>query len=469
MYKVIIIDDERIARETVCAFIEKRTDEFEVCECFADGESAFSYMEKNKVDVVITDIKMPKMTGLDLIKKINKIDPDCHIIIISGYGKFEYAKEAIRYNVENYILKPVDIDELLETLEEIKRKLVLRKSNETKSSDDFDIKEEFFIDLLKGGLTDPDFIREKWNKANFPVTLEKSFGCIFVVEILNFDEYIIKNWTYGKEGVYTALLNIFKSELKLQNVYAVKNSDSEFFFICLSEPKNINIGNAEIEKAFSDILGIIVKVRKKEFFDNISELFSVTECYVSMDDIVSLLLVHLINGEKNEAVAIFNRYSEIDDGYYNHIMKKLYSHLKALKIYFIRRDNFSDFGECVDYLIYNIKANNTKNDFIIESAKNFIEKNYQNDISREDVANNVFLNSAYFSKYFKKKTGETFYNYLLKVRMTKAMEFLKIGKSATDCCTLVGYSNLGYFNKKFKQFTGYTPGEYKRLTNAEKQ
>ncbi len=464
MYKVVIIDDEKMTRTTISGYINECTDDFEVVGCFADGEAAFSYIKDNKVDIVITDIKMPKMSGIDLIEKINEIHSECHIIIISGFGKFEYAKKAVEYHAENYILKPIDIDELLETMNNIKNKLDLKKSNDVQST------EEFFMDLLKGGMTEKNAIMKKYEKAGFSVPFEKSFGCVFVLEILNFNEYIIENWKYGKEGIYTAFLNIFKMNFGIENVYAIENSNVNFFFVLLCEHSKVSFTSQELEESFREILKINVKIVKKEFFKNISELPSVVGSLVGMQEIVSLLLMHLINGEKTESLAIFNRYCKNGDEFYNHIMENLYSRLEKLGILFSRIKNFVDCEECVDYLIYNIKANDLKDDFIITRAKEYIEKNYQNEISREDVANTVFLNSAYFSKYFKKKTGETFYNYLLKIRMTKAMSFLKTGKSTTEVCKLIGYANIRYFNKKFKQFTGYTPSEYKKkMTDSKKE
>ncbi len=459
MYSVIIIDDEKMTRDTVSRYINDKMPDFEVVGCFSGGKQAFSYISENKVDVVITDIKMPKMSGIELIEKINDIDLDCHIIIISGFGEFEYAKKAVEYHVENYILKPIDIDELLNTLNNIKKKLDLKKSSNSVST------EEFFVDLLKGGMTDKNSIIEKYNKMDFPVTFENSFGCVFVVEITNFNEYIIENWKHGKNGIYIAFLNIFKIKFKIENVYVIENSNSGFFFVCLCEKSLLNFSTEEFVKTFKDILNIDISVQKKEYFSNIIELPPIVSSFIGIKEIISLLFMHFVNGEKAEAVSILNKYCNNNNEYYNSIIEHLYFYLEKLGINFTKVEKFADYEKCVDYFIYNIRAHNPEDAFIVERAKKFIEMNYYRDISRDDVANAVFLNSAYFSRYFKKKTGETFYNYLLKIRMNKAKELFAEGKSITEVSNLVGYANIRYFNQKFKQIVGCSPSEYKKNAN----
>ena len=101
-------------------------------------------------------------------------------------------------------------------------------------------------------------------------------------------------------------------------------------------------------------------------------------------------------------------------------------------------------------------------DSLIRKIKKFVEDNYTNDISREDVAGAVFLNANYFSRYFSMKTGQSFSDYLLEVRMHKAVELLSTGSTIYDIAKKVGYNDYRHFLRTFKKYTGYTPSEYRR-------
>lgn len=116
MYKIVVADDEKLARDVVIKYILFLHLNFEIVGRFSNGSDALDYIKDYDVDVVITDIKMPKMSGMELCKHICAIKPKCKIVILSGYGEFTYARQAIEYNVFNYLLKPLDLDELTDVL-----------------------------------------------------------------------------------------------------------------------------------------------------------------------------------------------------------------------------------------------------------------------------------------------------------------------------------------------------------------
>ncbi len=119
MYSLIIIDDEKKILDGIAEIFPWNNIGFEVKEKFTSASKAFNYLEKNKVDVILTDICMPEMSGLDLAKNLKK-DMDTLIIIFSSYTDYEYMREAVQLNVVDYILKPVDYDKLLNCFEKVK-------------------------------------------------------------------------------------------------------------------------------------------------------------------------------------------------------------------------------------------------------------------------------------------------------------------------------------------------------------
>ena len=128
MYHVFLADDELTIRQGLKYIIEWETLGFEIVGEAANGEDAIQFILKNLPDVVMLDIRMPKRTGLEVVKEIREKGYQGKVIILSGYSEFKYAQQAIRYGVEYYLTKPIDEDELFETMKEIKQNL----SKETK-------------------------------------------------------------------------------------------------------------------------------------------------------------------------------------------------------------------------------------------------------------------------------------------------------------------------------------------------
>ncbi|MCR8634838.1 response regulator transcription factor [Paenibacillus radicis (ex Xue et al. 2023)] len=121
MLKAIITDDETIIKKSLKMIIE-RTNLFEVIGAFTNGRDALEFMQANPVDLLITDIRMPVMDGLNLISALREMGNKADVIILTGYGEFEYAQRAIRYGVTDYLLKPVVLEQLQKMLEQIASK-----------------------------------------------------------------------------------------------------------------------------------------------------------------------------------------------------------------------------------------------------------------------------------------------------------------------------------------------------------
>ena len=117
MYQVIIAEDERIIREGISRLVDWSEYGCEVCCLAEDGARALEYLREHPADILITDIKMPHMNGLDLIKNAQEINEGLVTFVISGYGDFEYTKTAISYNVAGYLMKPLEEEQLSELLE----------------------------------------------------------------------------------------------------------------------------------------------------------------------------------------------------------------------------------------------------------------------------------------------------------------------------------------------------------------
>ena len=118
LYKIMLVDDEEEVRKSIINKIDWADAGFEVIGDAENGKDALEKIEQNEPDVVLTDIKMPYMDGLTMAETIRQLYPSVKIVIFSGFDEFEYAKEAVHLEVEEYILKPVNLKEIQTTLDE---------------------------------------------------------------------------------------------------------------------------------------------------------------------------------------------------------------------------------------------------------------------------------------------------------------------------------------------------------------
>jgi two-component system response regulator YesN len=128
MWKVMIVDDEKLICKLVQALVEWDKLGMQMAAQAENAIQALDMLQQYRPDILITDIRMPGMDGLELIKNAKKICPELEIIIISGYAHFEYARNALSLGVGNYLLKPIKQDELNETLRKIGERLDAKKS-----------------------------------------------------------------------------------------------------------------------------------------------------------------------------------------------------------------------------------------------------------------------------------------------------------------------------------------------------
>ena len=178
MYRVLVVDDEKLEREGIRFLLSMEEGEWEIYEA-ANGKLALNELRKHPVDLMLTDIKMPHMDGLELSKKAREEYPDLEIIIFSGYGDFAFAQEAIRYGVTDYVLKPVDPDRFHDTIQKIQKEIASRKNKEQQS-----IKEKSFLQqyFLLGYIYSGDQERLKEAEGIVDFSVWEQWHCAILIE-----------------------------------------------------------------------------------------------------------------------------------------------------------------------------------------------------------------------------------------------------------------------------------------------
>lgn len=199
MIKLIIIDDEAIHRKGLSNLISKLRPNYEIFQ-FKDGDEALNFLNENEVDIIITDIRMPVLDGLSFIRKYNSRNTNAKMIILSAYAEFEYAQNAIGLGVFDYILKPVDVEKVIEILNKVEKSIKEDKNRKIKEinlmltnklkADKSDVISDIYIDYINNNYMNDISLDEIADKFHFNVSY---FSTIFKEKMgMNFIKYLLK-------------------------------------------------------------------------------------------------------------------------------------------------------------------------------------------------------------------------------------------------------------------------------------
>lgn len=329
MYRVIVADDEAVIRNGVSAMIDNEIDGFRCVGVFGDGLDVIEYLQDHDADVIVSDIRMINVSGIELAKYIYENKSHIKVIILSGYSDFEYAKAAVRYKVTDYLLKPTDFDEMSSIFERINKEF----SDESLMSE-----------------------RRKFNER-----VQMLYSCISGND---------------EEKGHMVIDSLFKE---------IPRNTGEYVY--------------DIYEMLYERLKNHSKIMLKEF--NADRLLEEKDT----------------DKLKEEAYSLFDEIFEIFNG---------------------------------------------ENDEFAERVRKYIDNHFCEEISLQSVADAVALSPVYLSRYFKKNIGEKFSDYILRLRMEKAVQLLEKGKRTADVSKACGFNDSGYFARVFKNYYDCTPKEYVR-------
>lgn len=504
MIKVIIIDDEYLAREGM-----RKTIDWERYGCMLCGEADNGYKgvelaEKVEPDLIITDIKMPGIDGITMAKKIKEKFPECKFIIITGYDDFKYAQGAVKINAFDLLLKPVDENEFINAV-----KNAVKECNKTKENVSI-TRNKVLLDMMRGNIKDKKDIDEAI--SNFNIDADKMIILSFQND--NFEsnnnskavrELLVRNFSCIDAYVIechadrTALLastgklkNLSKFYKKVQEVQKELYDDYKIVVTAgVSNPKSMY----ELREAYEESKKAL-KYRMYKgnesiiYFDsikceNLIRWESVTKKIKSI--VLKLKACDRIKVQKELKMLYFNLFKEnnIDDNVVKQAsIEIIFESIKLLKEYNISvenlfRKNFNIYKETSSFETINefymfvkgvlskvidcIRENNALIcDNGLEDVFKYIKVHFCEEISLSDVAGVAFMNESYLSRKIKKVMGISFIEYITKLRMDKAIEYLKDPNiKVTQMAQKLGYKDYRHFSQKFKEYTGYLPSEWK--------
>lgn len=522
MWKVMIVDDEKLICRLVKALV--KWDELGM-ESVATADNALEALEllgEVRPDILITDIRMPGMDGLELIREVKKRCPEIEIIIISGYAHFEYAKNAIALGVGNYILKPINQEELNKTLlkigERLKEKKYVRKletaNRQATDGDKNRLRKTLLEDLISGHgsfsmeqLTEsyyfdckPGFFRtfilqmdydpEEYSNASMTMIQEKTQeifnGCLsgsdlesifdFVREsgygVLNYQkqdrEYVrhqmrefIKQMDANKEVLGNVEFSLALGEEVMEPSLLAKSVQTAEMIICerLVEgcgrmlevlPAGSSLRIQEVIDKFCKASEHAIDTLSLEEAEQATE--ALKESVLSVNDVCGREIQKVVLAAgRFYILRVKAAKPEIFEEKCRHCgtVKKLFQELLKLQKALLEEAASERQGEASRPIRF---------------AKQYVHKNFANNITLEEVSEYVGFSVAYFSALFKKETGEGFAKYLTRIRMEEAKNLLReTGIPVSEICEKVGYSDRKHFTHTFHKLTGVNPAEYRKL------
>ena len=271
MYKLVLVDDETLSLNILSKLISSSNTGFELTKTFDNAQDALSYLRNNHVDVIISDISMPGMNGLDFLKSVKLDFPDIVFIFLTGYKNFEYMKFAISHNVADYLTKPLDKNELLQLL--AKTKTTLDKTRIDAGSNYQELLcQQALIDYISKKESSPDVLIKLMSEAGINVSNADIPVATLYTTIKNIDS-VISHFYYGADRFHTALIQLFKTNNL--PVLSINYSISSMNIILFLE--NDNVKNKleqiiiEYEKNCRQILNVDITVSVTGIYNTLSD------------------------------------------------------------------------------------------------------------------------------------------------------------------------------------------------------
>lgn len=505
MTNVLIVDDEKIEREGLKYLLSKENGEKNVFEA-SNGKQALQIIRTEDIHLVLTDIKMPHMDGLELAKRAKEENPALQIVIFSGYSDFNFAQEAIRYGVTEYILKPVNPLDFHNVIQKTEREIEIRRKKENQQMKERNFLQQYFLqNYLYSGK------KEVMEQAGELIDLEKWNGwhCAILIEsdVTFFDtaeENLAEELQKELRRVFFYLnLNGKQSLLLFQDVYCDYQLVANHLYSFLKRNYRVRFYLA-VSRKFEGgecLPGILEQLEQqmeekfyhpdKHVFSNEEDTLKMTVGEVQDSQIMQMISEDISRKDMEQLRRHFDCLKEKyhDNTQYSamyikfvfsnviqelfqenqfsgehrleHEIEKLYNCQNIKEILDVTEENIKEYEAFLER-----SMSSSRNE--VAAVKNYIYQHYDEDLNLDMLAEKVYLSSGYLSFIFKKETGMNLNRYIRVFRMEKAKELLcSTNMKVAQVSERVGFANVSYFCRSFREYYGSSPESYRKGTGED--
>lgn len=529
LIKVVIVDDEYLERNLLKKCIDWTSLNMEMVGEAQDATEALDLICRESPDVLFTDIQMPGTDGIGLSELALKKFPEIHVVVITGFDKFEYAQRSIKAGISDFLLKPIDGEEVQKTAVKLKERI----ENDRKSMQEeielknqlYDnlpyLRERFFNELMFGEV---DGVREKmsflgihFENAVFQVALfeivpeavppDEESRFLLSIRVRKRINDFFQSWKNTFVFAHTTnriailnndskidlyeqceiLLKQISEELTSHFCIGLGSMKKQVDEICISYKDALEAVHYRIALGNNKVIlydtirfpyraeslnskGYVEQLNfyiKTGLTDKIQD--TIQKICEGIDLKKASALEALRMTAMNISLSIFRSMAEAglepDEIYRFQIQTN--SRVFQLQTLPETEELLNETAsKCLDLLD---QRHDSQISGLIEVVKNYLRENYMNsDFSLPDLAAKLYFNPSYLSRTFKKKAGVSFTEYLMEVRMTKAAELLRNGElKAFEIAVAVGIPDPNYFSTCFKKYTGVSVSQYRKSLNIQ--
>ncbi|WP_215701424.1 response regulator [Clostridium sp. MCC353] len=507
MSSLMIVEDEPIERAALKLMIQANCPLISRIEEAENGLQALELCKKLVPDIVMVDINMPGINGLETIREMKKVCGRSRYIILSSYNHFEYAQKALTLGVEQFLLKPAKISELKKVIEDVILKISAEQETEQKKSALLtsveEIKPIVELDCIYGMISGKS--REELQRLISFLGFEADTGFCFVCSYEKNPRYLLRKVKGALQDVgLNCIGELFHTELVFyilsrNQIEMRKTSEVGHFVRMLLD----ELGRSECRLGIGTIyeLGSGLRESYREALRAV-ELCEESSYLVykmtgsgdkdnrnSYDEVIAKILNGIKSGEEEAVLCCTGeilRAATINTYSFKQLKENIYQFmilcLKEIQRYYVRLESADYSRMSIDevtaledhmavetYIRLHLKAvleetgdlNKEKSNQIVGRALNYIESNYQNNIMLEQVAEALDISPYYLSRLLKKYTEKNFTDLLSEKRVEEAKKLLKGPKSIKEITYEVGFNSQNYFAKIFKKYENCTPTEYR--------
>lgn len=506
--KLLIADDEIDVREGIRYLLDWDALGFTICGEGKNGQDTLEQIEKLHPDVVLMDIRMPKLTGLDVVRLARETGFSGKFIIVSGYSDFSYAREAMRYGVNSYLTKPIDEEELEKAVTEAKESLLEEQSRENRMLQYRDRARESILKEILLNQASYSYLDYRDLALDVPVcqvvlyanynqeSFQTTWDFASILRLANHNHNSLDYLKFDNQDVI-----LLKGEFALRRFQELvdhyisqpqKGSPLDALFLTYGRPV---YSPEQIHDSYEDAQTLMKRRFFCEFNQHVlgyteipSETHSSRES--SMENLYSRRISDYIqSGNRHmmlevlkemqqdfyasgEEISVIRRCLEDVMIQVKSLVTRNYDDLTALLpgnaaiistieekyyLYEILQFFTMQFEICMNAI------GSPSRDSVMDGILQYIQHNYREDLKLGSIAELFGYNSSYLGKVFTKTVGKSFNSYVDEVRIENSKRLL-IGDTCKvyEIAQLVGYANVDYFHKKFRKYVGMSPAEFRK-------